>query len=40
MQKFDIAVLGAGSGLLIMEGARDHGMTCAVIEKPPLAALA
>ena len=33
MQKFDIAVLGAGSGLLIMEGARDHGMTCAVIEK-------
>lgn len=33
MKHFDIAVLGAGSGLMIMEGARDHGKTCAVIEK-------
>lgn len=33
MQHFDVAILGAGSGLMIMEGARDHGKTCAVIEK-------
>lgn len=33
MQHFDIAVLGAGSGLMVMEGARDHHKTCAVIEK-------
>ncbi|NLW21610.1 MAG: NAD(P)/FAD-dependent oxidoreductase [Clostridiales bacterium] len=33
MQHYDVAVLGAGSGLLIMEGARDKGLTCAVIEE-------
>lgn len=33
MQVFDVAVLGAGSGLIVMEGAKDHGQTCAVIEK-------
>ncbi|NLM85164.1 MAG: NAD(P)/FAD-dependent oxidoreductase [Clostridiales bacterium] len=33
MQHFDVAVLGAGSGLMIMEGARDNGKTCAVIEE-------
>jgi mycothione reductase len=33
MKHFDIAVLGAGSGLMVMEGAHEHGKTCAVIEK-------
>lgn len=33
MKHFDIAILGAGSGLMIMEGALEHGKTCAVIEK-------
>ncbi len=33
MQTFDIAVIGAGSGLMIMEEAVKHGKTCAVIEK-------
>lgn len=33
MQHFDIAVIGAGSGLIIMEGAVANGQSCAVIEK-------
>lgn len=33
MQQFDIAVIGAGSGLMIMEEAVKHGKTVAVIEK-------
>ncbi len=33
MQHFDIAVLGAGSGLMISEAALAHGLSCAVVEK-------
>ncbi len=33
MQHFDIAIIGAGSGLIIMEEAVKHGKTVAVIEK-------
>ena len=33
MQHFDIAIIGAGSGLIIMEGAVENGQSCAVIEK-------
>lgn len=33
MQHFDVAILGAGSGLIIAEAALEKGLTCAVIEK-------
>ena len=33
MQHFDVAVLGAGSGLIISEAALKKGLDCAVIEK-------
>ena len=36
MQHFDLAVIGAGAGLIIMEGALHAGQTCAVIEKGPI----
>ena len=33
MQHFDLAVLGAGSGLMISEAALAQGLSCAVVEK-------
>ncbi|MDD4079884.1 MAG: NAD(P)/FAD-dependent oxidoreductase [Eubacteriales bacterium] len=33
MQHFDVAVLGAGSGLIISEAALEKGLSCAVVEK-------
>lgn len=33
MQHFDLAVLGAGSGLMISEAALKAGLSCAVVEK-------
>ncbi len=33
MKKYDLAVIGSGSGLMVMEAALNAGLTCAVVEK-------
>ena len=33
MKKFDLVIVGSGSGLMVMEAALAKGLTCAVVEK-------
>jgi len=33
MKKYDLAIIGSGSGLMVMEAALNLGLTCAIVEK-------
>ena len=33
MEKYDIAVIGSGAGLMVIEAALAHGLSCALVEK-------
>ncbi len=33
MKKYDLAIVGSGSGLMVMEAALNAGLTCAIVEK-------
>ena len=38
MKQFDLVVIGAGAGVLVVEAALEQGLGCALIERPSLAA--
>ena len=33
MKKFDLVIVGGGAGMMVMDAALNHGLTCAIIEK-------